>query len=63
VVLGAVRAKTLLRSPGVWSGEASLSDPWALRALFGSLLDPGTFQIAGDAPPDLSADDPSETVY
>lgn len=59
----AMRAKAPLRIPGVWEGEPSLRDPWALRALCGSLLERGTFQIAGDALPDITADDAPGSVY
>jgi hypothetical protein len=60
---GAVQAGLRVDVPGVWSGPASLSDPWALRALFIALLDAGTARFEGDAPPPLGENDPPGTVY
>ena len=59
----AVAAKREVSIAGVWNGEADLSDPWAVRALFLELLDDGTAVFEGAEPPDLAAGDEPGVVY
>lgn len=61
--LGAVRASAEVSIPGVWAGIASLDDPWALRALFAELLEPGTARFSGDESPALAAVIDPNAVY
>jgi hypothetical protein len=59
--LGAIRAGAEVSIPGVWSGTASLEDPWAIRALFVTIL--GDPRFESDEPMPVLTTAPKGTVY
>ena len=61
VACGMVAAGAEVVIPGVWAGAASLTDPWAICALFLELMPDAKFY--GEAPPSLTAGDEPGTVY
>jgi hypothetical protein len=63
--IGTVEGGGEVSIPGVWAGPASLTDPWAIRALFLKGMDPDGLTIT-QTPPAPSLTEPeamADTVY
>lgn len=64
MAIGMIEGGAEVVLPGVWAGPASLTDPWAVRALFAEIMDSGARITSTPPPPSLVAPEATaDTVY